>query len=99
MVAYNVANRSFLEPALEEARRADLGVVAMKLAQAVYDPDRSTNPRAERMALLDRLVPGEGQSPYQKAYRFGLANPNLSAVISNMVDEKQVRENLAVAVA
>jgi aryl-alcohol dehydrogenase-like predicted oxidoreductase len=95
MVAFNVANRAFVEPALEQARQADLGVIGMKLAQAVFDPDRSTNPRPERVALLDRLVPGE-LNTYQKAYRFGLANPGLSAVVSNMVDEKQVVENLSV---
>jgi aryl-alcohol dehydrogenase-like predicted oxidoreductase len=95
MVAYNITNRRHVEPALEEAKRNDFGVVAMKVAQAVFQPDRSTNTYPERAALLDRMVPGP-LSPHQKAYTFGLANPNLSAVISNMVDEKQVRENLAV---
>jgi len=98
MIAFNVTNRSFVEPALEEAKKADFGVVAMKVAQALFDPDRSTNPRPERVALLDRIVPGEG-SVYQKAYTFGLAQPGVCAVISNMVDEKQVRENLAVVTA
>jgi aryl-alcohol dehydrogenase-like predicted oxidoreductase len=97
MVAYNVSNRAYMEPALEEAHRADFGVVAMKLAQAVFDPDRSTNPRPERVALLDRVVPRDDLNPYQKAYTFGLSNPHLSAVISNMADEKQVQENLSVA--
>jgi aryl-alcohol dehydrogenase-like predicted oxidoreductase len=96
MIAYNVTNRAYVEPALQEAKRADFGVIGMKLAQAVFEPDRSTNRRPERMALLDRMVPGD-LNPYQKAYTFGLANPNLSAVVSNMVDEKQVRENLVVA--
>jgi aryl-alcohol dehydrogenase-like predicted oxidoreductase len=96
MVAFNVSNRAFLEPALAEAKQADFGVVGMKLAQALFDPDRSTIPRPERVALLHAVVPAEGLSVHQKAYRFGLANPNLSAVVSNMVDEKQVVENLAV---
>lgn len=96
MIAYNVTNRAYIEPALQEAKGADFGVIGMKLAQAVFEPDRSTNRRPERMALLDRVVPGD-LNPYQKAYTFGLANPNLSAVVSNMVDEKQVRENLVVA--
>ena len=96
MIAYNVTNREYMEPALQEAKQADFGVIGMKLAQAVFEPDRSTNRRPERMALLDRVVPGD-LNPYQKAYTFGLANPNLSAVVSNMVDEKQVRENLVVA--
>lgn len=95
MVAFNVTNRAYMEPALAEAKKADFGVVAMKLAQAVFDPDRSTTRRPERMALLDQVVPGD-LGPYQKAYTFGLSNPNLSAVISNMVDETQVRENLAI---
>ena len=98
MVAFNVANRAYVEPALEEAKKADFGVVAMKVAQAVFDPDRSETPRPERVALLDRIVPGE-LNTWQKAYRFGLSNPNLSAVISNMVDETQVKENLSVVTA
>jgi aryl-alcohol dehydrogenase-like predicted oxidoreductase len=95
MIAFNVTNRAFVEPALAEARAADFGVVAMKAAQALYDPDRSTNPRPERVALLDQLVPGE-LNTHQKAYTFNLSNPNLSAVISNMANETQVKENLAV---
>ena len=98
MVAYHVANRAYLEPALEEAAQADVGVVAMKLAQSVFEPDRSTTRRPERAALLDRLVPG-ALTLHQKAYAFGLSNPHLAAVISNMVDERQMTENLTVAMA
>jgi predicted aldo/keto reductase-like oxidoreductase len=95
MIAYNLTNRQYVEPALEEAKKKDFGVIAMKVAQALYHPDRSPNPFPERLALLNQVVPGE-LSPHQKAYKLGLANPNLSAVVSNMVDEKQVKENLAV---
>jgi predicted aldo/keto reductase-like oxidoreductase len=95
MVAYNVVNRAYVEPAIEEAKKQDFGVVAMKLAQAVFQPNRSTSAFQERLALLGRVVPGE-LTPHQRAYRFGLANPNLSAVVSNMVDETQVTQNLAV---
>jgi aryl-alcohol dehydrogenase-like predicted oxidoreductase len=95
MVAYNVVNRAHVEPALKEAKEADFGVIAMKLAQAVFRPNRKAIPRPERVALLEQTVPGD-LNTFQKAYRFGLANPHLSAVISNMVDETQVTENLAV---
>jgi len=95
MVAYNVVNHSHVAPAVEEAKKADFGVIAMKVAQAVFEPNRDATPRPERVALLKTTVPGE-LNTFQKAYRFGLSNPNLSAVISNMVDEKQVEENLAV---
>ena len=96
MIAFNVSNRGYVEPALAEAKQADFGVVAMKLAQGVFDPDRSTNRRPERAVVLDRLVPGE-LNIYQKAYTFGLGNPNLTAAVSNMVNEQQVVENLVVA--
>jgi len=96
MVAYNVVNHAHVAPALEEARKADFGVIAMKVAQAVFEPNRDATPRPERVALLERTVSDEALNVFQKAYRFGLANPNLSAVISNMVDETQVNENLAV---
>lgn len=96
MVAYNVINHSRVAPALEEAKNADFGVIAMKVAQAVFEPNRDAKPRPERVALLERTVPDEELNVFQKAYRFGLSNPHLSAVISNMVDEKQVEENLAV---
>ena len=70
----------------------------MKVAQAVFHPDRSTSRRPEQGRASRRIVPGDG-SVYQKAYTFGLSHPDVSAVISNMVDEKQVRENLAVVAA
>ena len=96
MVAYNVVNHAHVAPALAEAKKADFGVIAMKVAQAVFEPNREAKPRPERVALLEQTVPDEELNVFQKAYRFGLSNPNLSAVISNMVDEKQVKENLAV---
>ena len=95
MVAYNIMNRQYVEPVIEEAHRRDFGVIAMKTAQAVFRPDRSPEPFPERAAFLNQTVPGE-LNLHQKAYKLALSNPHLSAAISNMVDEKQVRENLAV---
>jgi len=98
MIAFNLMNRQHVEPALEEAKKKDFGVIAMKVAQAVFQAGREPRPLPERLALLNQMVPGEANA-YQKAYKLGLSNPNLSAVISNMVDEKQVKENLAVVTA
>jgi aryl-alcohol dehydrogenase-like predicted oxidoreductase len=98
MIAYNFINRQYVEPVIAEAHRRDFGVIAMKVAQSAFYPGRNNRPAPERVALLNRLVPGE-LNTHQKAYKFGLANPNLSAVISNMVDEKMVRENLQIAAA
>jgi aryl-alcohol dehydrogenase-like predicted oxidoreductase len=95
MVAYNIMNRQYVEPVIEEAHRRDFGVIAMKTAQAVFEPDRSTTPVPERAALLHQSVQG-GLNLHQKAYRLALSNPHLSAAISNMVNEQQMKENLAV---
>jgi aryl-alcohol dehydrogenase-like predicted oxidoreductase len=96
MVACNILNWPYVAPVVEEAYNRDFGVIAMKTAQVIFEPDRSTKPVPERAALLEKTISGE-LGLHQKAYRFVLNNPHLSAVISNMVDEKQVRENLLVA--
>ena len=95
MVACNIMNWHYVKPVIEEAHRRDFGVIAMKNAQAVFEPDRSAQPIPERAALLNQTVPGD-LNIHQKAYRFALNNPHLSAVISNMVNEQHVKENLAV---
>ncbi|MGH9353741.1 MAG: aldo/keto reductase [Terriglobia bacterium] len=96
MFAYNIMNRHYLEPVMTEAHSRDFGMIAMKTSQAVFYPDRSTRPVPERAALLNQTVPGN-LGLHQKAYRLALDNPNLSSIISNMVNEQQVRENLPVA--
>jgi len=96
MVACNIMNWPYVAPAVDEAYQQDFGVIAMKTAQVVFQPDRSTTPVPERAALLNQTIPGE-MNLHQKAYRFVLNNPHVSAVISQMENEQQVRENLPVA--
>ena len=96
MVACNIMNWQYVAPVVEEAYKQDFGVIAMKTAQVIFEPDRSTVPVPERAALLNQTISGN-MGLHQKAYRFVLNNPHVSAVISQMADEKQVRENLPVA--
>ncbi len=95
MVACNILNWHYVAPVVEEAYKQDFGVIAMKTAQVIFQPDRSTTPVPERAALLEQTIPGD-MNLHQKAYRFVLNNPHVSAVISQMENEKQVRENLPV---
>ena len=95
MIAYNIMNHDYVAPAIEEAYNTNFGVIAMKTAQAIFNPDRSTTPVPERAALLHQFVPGD-LNLHQKAYRWALSNPHLSAATSNTVDEKQMRDNLSV---
>lgn len=97
MVAYNVANALWVEPALAAARQADLGVIAMKVARAV-NPGRTPPVEAppHRVEKLQSLIPGELKVP-QKAYIWALRNPNLTAVISEMITHDHVKDNVALA--
>lgn len=92
MVAYNIVNRRYVERALEGARKNDLGVIAMKVARAVH-PGRNWPIDPGRVKLLEEKVQGPAKIP-QKAYLWALRNPNLSAVISELVNAELVKDNL-----
>ncbi len=95
MVAYNVVNQSYVSAALKRAKENDLGVIAMKVARPVYpSPNRPAD--SQRAKLLDEAVSGSWKPP-QKAYLWALRNPNLSAVISEMVNAEMVKDNLPLA--
>ena len=96
MVAYNVINGGYLNDALHDAKAADLGVIAMKVAMAVATHHESLQPIPDwRIAKVERIVPGDWKAP-QKAYLWALQDPRISAVISNLWDEQFIEENLAV---
>ncbi len=98
MVAYNVANHAYLDERIAEAKTKDLGVIAMKVARAVHPGPGRGAPQPQRLAKLQAQVEGEWNVP-QKAYLWGLGNRSLSAVISNMVNARQVRDNLPLVLA
>lgn len=95
MVAYNIVNRSRVEPALQKAQKNDVGVIAMKVARAVHT-GRPPEAPPERTKLIEDAVPGDLKAP-QKAYVWALRNPSLTAVISEMVNQQIVDDNLPLA--
>ncbi|HET8548614.1 MAG TPA: aldo/keto reductase [Bryobacteraceae bacterium] len=88
MVAFNVVNGEGVQPVLARAKQRDFGVIAMKVARPATRPDASRR--------LNDAVPGD-LKPQQKAYIWALRNPNLSAVISEMVSQTHVDDNLPLA--
>ncbi len=94
MVAYNIVNHSFMDQIVEQAHDADFGVIAMKVARAVFPGPNRGDGNAEGIKALNERIPGDWTMP-QKAYLWALKNQNLSAVISNMVNADQVRDNIA----
>jgi predicted aldo/keto reductase-like oxidoreductase len=95
MVAYNIVNDRYVRHALQKARDADLGVIAMKVARPVH-PGGSLAPNPARVKLIDDTVPGPLKTP-QKAYLWALRNPNLTAVNSELITEKHIEDNLPLA--
>lgn len=96
MVAYNIVNHGYVDRALEEARRADFGVIAMKAARPVFSGRPNSPDKPERVKLVEEAMPGPLKRP-QKAYLWALRNPALSAVISEMVSAEMVDDNLPLA--
>ncbi|MCP5118840.1 MAG: hypothetical protein GY953_49135, partial [bacterium] len=97
MVAYSIVNHRFVDRALEKAKRADLGVIAMKVARPVHNGrgDGAKDDPA-RVKLIQDAVPGPLKVP-QKAYLWALRNPNLSGVISDIINQEMVDDNLPLA--
>jgi aryl-alcohol dehydrogenase-like predicted oxidoreductase len=97
MVAYNVVNAGYVEGPLRAAHEKGVGVVAMKAAHAVATHHKSLQPvPAWRVQKVERVVPGRMKAPL-KAYLWALQSPHVAAVVSNLWDEKYVKENLALA--
>jgi hypothetical protein len=68
----------------------------MKVARPVYSNNAERPAPPERVAKLNRAMPGELKVP-QRAYLWALRNPNLTAVISELVNADLVRDNLPLA--
>ena len=89
MVAFNIVNRARVEPVLAKAKAGNFGVIAMKVARPVDNNE-------DRSKLVNGVVAGP-LKPQQKAYVWALRNPGLSAVISEMITQQHVDDNLPLA--
>lgn len=99
MIAYNIVNRAYVDAALERARKADVGVIAMKVARPCHhgrDNDQPNDPR--RVAMIEEAVPGRLSVP-QKCYIWALRDSRIAAVNSELKDSTMVAENLPLAAA
>lgn len=96
MVAYNIVNHRYVDAAIEQAKQKDLGVIAMKVARAVHGGRDGRPDTPERVKLIEDAVRGSWSAP-QKAYLWGLGNPNLSAVVADMTSREMVEDDVPLA--
>ena len=85
LVSYNFTMYKSLEPALEAAAQAGLGVVAMKTMAGGF---RKARPGSELHAKLSR------EGAMLAALKWVLRNPNVHTTIPSMTDMEQLEENL-----
>ena len=97
MIAYNIVNHSFVDKTLAKVKNADFGVIGMKVARPVHHGRKNYPPDdPKRVALIEGAVPGPLKVPH-KAYLWALRNPLISAVNSEMINQRMVDENLPLA--
>jgi len=90
LMSYNFTMDPAIEPLIEAARKANVGVIAMKgLAGGVKPTVRSYQVDPDKLNRLAR--PGAPVA----ALKWVLKNPHVDTVIPSIVDEDQLRENLA----
>jgi aryl-alcohol dehydrogenase-like predicted oxidoreductase len=97
MIAFNICNHHYVDAALERARKAEVGVIAMKVARPVWNgraPRQLDDPA--RQALIQKAVPGDWKIP-QKAYLWALRHSAVAACNSELINADLVRDNLPLA--
>ncbi len=85
LAAYNFTLFKTLEPALEAAAKAGLGVIAMKTMAGGF---RKARPGTDLHARLSR------QGAMLAALKWVLRNPNVHTTVPSMTDMDQLEENL-----
>jgi predicted aldo/keto reductase-like oxidoreductase len=90
LISYNYTMDPAIEPLVERARKANVGLVAMKaLAGGVKPTVRSYQVDPDKLNRLTRTG-----APVA-ALKWVLRNPNIDTVIPSIVDEDQLAENIA----
>lgn len=97
MVAYNIVNHRYVDAALDKAKEADLGVIAMKVARPCHHGRNNGLPDdPKRVAMIEEAVPGDLSVP-QKCYVWALRDARIAAVNSDMKNAAMVADNLPLA--
>jgi len=98
MCAYNIVNQAFLQSALEQAKEADLGIIAMKVARPVHHGRANGQPNdPRRVALIQEWMPDQDLHLAQKCYLWALQDPRVACCNSDMVNSALVRMNVPLA--
>jgi predicted aldo/keto reductase-like oxidoreductase len=99
LIAYHFMNAKRVDPVIEKAKKADFGVLCMKASRVLQNPFNRREMIPERVAALNKLVPGDKMTLFQKGFYWALQNKNLGAVVIGTTTLEQAKENLPLAFA
>ena len=94
MPAYNILNHMAMDAALYKANEQGMGIIAMKVARAVYSKFRDPIPDW-RVAKMNAAIPGDDKVQL-KAYTWALQNKSVNAVITAASNKEMLAENITV---
>jgi predicted aldo/keto reductase-like oxidoreductase len=97
LIAYHFLNAARVDPVIEKARKADFGVLCMKSGRVLMNPFNRRENITERVAAINKLIPGDQMTVMQKGFHFALRNKNLSGVIIGMTTLEQAKMNIPLA--
>ena len=97
MVAYNFINHSFVDAALERAEKEDFGVVAMKASRVLQNPFQRSRVVKDRVDELNRIMPGDDLTVFQKGFKWALANPKLKGVVMGISNMEMAKQDVPLA--
>lgn len=96
MVAYNFVNHPWMDPVLEKAKQADMGIMAMKASRFLQNPFNRRQTIPGRVKALQAAVPGD-MTIFQKGFHWALQNPNLSGIVVGISDMAMAKEDVPLA--
>ena len=98
MAAYNIVNGRYLDKALDKAKKADMGVIAMKVARPVNHGRNNGLPNdPRRVAIVEKWMPEPGLHVAQKCYLWALSDARIAACNSELINLDLVKMNVPLA--
>ncbi len=98
MVAYNIVNGRYMGQALDKAKKADLGVIAMKVARPVHHGRKNGVPNdPRRVEMIQKWMPDQELHLAQKCYLWALSDERIAACNSELTGSELVKMNVPLA--
>jgi predicted aldo/keto reductase-like oxidoreductase len=97
LIAYHFLNAKRVDAVIEKAKKADFGVLGMKASRVLQNPYNRRELIPERLAAVNKVLPGDRMTPFQKGFHLALQNRNLSGLVIGMVTLEHAKEDVPLA--